>query len=93
MGLNRQLTCPSPIRLDGPVPWHAGMVQSAPHALDEHVPALVGPLPVAAAGGGQQRLTQMAGGADVAQALLLSRCGWAGMLLGWRATWIAPKHG
>ena len=61
--------------LQPPLLWHTGMVQSVPHALDEHVPALVGPLPVAAAGGGQQRLTQVAGGADVAQALLFSRCG------------------
>lgn len=55
------------------------MVQSVPHALDEHVPALAGPLPVAAAGGGEHRLTQLAGDADAAQALLLSRCGslWA----------------
>lgn len=60
----------------------AGFVQSAPHALDEHVPALVGPLPVAAAGGGQQRLTQLAGSADVAQALLLARCAFAGALQG-----------
>lgn len=55
--------------------FSSGMVQSVPNALDEHVPALVGPLPVAAAGGGQQRLTQVAGGADVAQALLFSRFG------------------
>ena len=57
----------------------AGTVQSMPHALDEHVPALAGPLPVASAGAGQQAgspLTQMAGGPDSAQALLLSR--WAG---------------
>lgn len=60
--------------LQSPLMCHIGMFQSVPHALDEHVPALVGPLPVAAAGGGQQRLTQVAGGADVAQALLFSRC-------------------
>jgi hypothetical protein len=55
----------------------AGTIQSMPHALDEHVPALAGPLPVASAAAGQQPgspLTQMAGGADSAQALLLSRC-------------------
>ncbi|KAL4422420.1 hypothetical protein ABPG75_008617 [Micractinium tetrahymenae] len=56
----------------------SGMVQSVPHALDEHVPALAGPLPVACAGqqqGEQQasQLVQMSGGSDAAQALLLTR--------------------
>ncbi len=65
-------------------PWHrqflpaaAGMVQSVPHALDEHVPALAGPLRVVSAGQppGEQasQLVQMAGGSDAAQALLLTR--------------------
>jgi len=61
----------------------AGMVQSVPHALDEHVPALLGPLPVASAAGQQGvQLTRMAGGGDAAQALLLSRwvSGAAGLL-------------
>lgn len=58
--------------------WLAGMMQSVPHALDEHVPALAGPLPVASAAGEEQReggslLTRMAGSGDAAQALLLSR--------------------
>ena len=54
----------------------AGTVQSMPHALDEHVPALAGPLPVASAATGQHpssQLMQRAGGPDSAQALLLSR--------------------
>ncbi|EFN60146.1 hypothetical protein CHLNCDRAFT_49671 [Chlorella variabilis] len=56
----------------------SGMMQSVPHALDEHVPALAGPLPVASAAGEEQReggslLTRMAGSGDAAQALLLSR--------------------
>ncbi|KAL4436121.1 hypothetical protein ABPG77_005569 [Micractinium sp. CCAP 211/92] len=54
-----------------------GMVQSVPHALDEHVPALAGPLRVVSAGQppGEQasQLVQMAGGSDAAQALLLTR--------------------
>lgn len=61
----------------------AGMMQSVPSALDEHVPALAGPLAVATAageldggdGGASGPLMRLAGGGDVAVSLQLSR--WA----------------
>lgn len=63
----------------------SGLTLSVPHALDDHVPALAGPLPVSSADGsaGEQQqqpgggspLMRLAGGADAAAALLLSRFG------------------
>lgn len=52
----------------------AGMVKSVPHALDEHVPALAGPLHVATTTGEQFSLTELStAGRDVAQALAVAR--------------------
>eukprot|EP00887_Chlorella_sp_A99_P003857 scaffold11.g3857.t1 len=54
----------------------AGMMQSVPHTLEEHVPALAGPLPLATTTGEQFRLTELSSlGEDAAQALLVTRYG------------------
>lgn len=55
------------------LPGAGGLLFSVPHALEEHVPALAGPLPVESAGGGSVSLTSLAGRRDAVQALHLAR--------------------